>query len=439
MPSYQYDPQGSFRGWLRRLCHHRAINLYHECRDNRCFSLGEDDLIDARLDEPRASSISTTSSPARSRLLEEALEVQKEIRRKVKPSRWEAFWRVVIEGESMSEVAAALGLKYATAYAGVNHVARLLRQEGRRRRAGLGCLMGPIREADAHVCSVTLPTLGGTRRHRHGYRIVPTRIGRPHRSVHEVPGRARRRVDQGLDTATGPAMSLPDHAPRIPGYTIERELGRGGMGIVYLANCDRPRRRVALKLLPGGRRASSRERRQWLREAEEASLVRHSHVVTLYDVGEADDWFFLVLEYIPGGTLADRLSNPLLPADAAALIETVARAVHCVHLHGQLHLDLKPSNILLDGDAGAGWEALVPKVSDFGIARSGESTATSTVEPVARRNSTVHGAGADHQLAWKTVAQRRHSRLGSDPLSCVNRTPAIPGSDSPRHARAGPQ
>ena len=192
----------------------------------------------------------------------------------------------------------------------------------------------------------------------------------------------RRRVDQGLDTATGPAMSLPDQAPRIPGYTIERELGRGGMGIVYLANCDRPRRRVALKLLPGGRRASSRERRQWLREAEEASLVRHAHVVTLYDVGEADDWFFLVLEYIPGGTLADRLSNPLLPADAAALIETVARAVHCVHLHGQLHLDLKPSNILLDGDARAGWEALVPKVSDFGIARSGEPTATSTVEPV---------------------------------------------------------
>jgi DNA-directed RNA polymerase specialized sigma24 family protein len=138
MPSYQYDPQGSFRGWLRRLCHHRAINLYHECRDNRCFSLGEDDLIDARWTAAGELDQYDEFAPGGSRLLEEALEVQMAVQRKVKPSRWEAFWRVVIEGESMSEVAAALGLKYATAYAGVNHVARLLRQEGRRRRAGLG-------------------------------------------------------------------------------------------------------------------------------------------------------------------------------------------------------------------------------------------------------------------------------------------------------------
>ena len=62
-------------------------------------------------------------------------------------------------------------------------------------------------------------------------------------------------------------------------------------------------------------------------------------------------------------------------------METIARAVHYIHLHGQLHLDLKPSNILLDGDAGAGWEAMIPKVSDFGIARSAEPAATDTAEP----------------------------------------------------------
>ena len=106
----------------------------------------------------------------------------------------------------------------------------------------------------------------------------------------------------------------PDTLPRIAGFTIERELGRGAMGVVYLAHRDTPRRQVALKLLPGGRRAGPRERRQWLREAEAASLVRHPNVVTLYEVGEADDWFLLVLEYIPGGTLADRLSDPLSPA-----------------------------------------------------------------------------------------------------------------------------
>ena len=166
--------------------------------------------------------------------------------------------------------------------------------------------------------------------------------------------------------------------PAIDGFTIERELGRGAMGVVYLARRDVPRRRVALKLLPGGRRASPGERRQWMREAQAASLVRHPHVVTLYEVAETERWFLLALEYIPGGSLADRLSRPLAPKDAARLMEIIARAVHHIHQSGQLHLDLKPSNILLDGDAGAGWDALIPKVSDFGIARSAEPGTTDT-------------------------------------------------------------
>ena len=120
----------------------------------------------------------------------------------------------------------------------------------------------------------------------------------------------------------------------------------------------RRRRQVALKLLPGGRRAEPRARRQWLREAEAASSVRHTNVVTLHEVGEADDWFLLVLEYIPGGTLADRLSGPVAPRAAARVMETIARAVHHIHRCGLLHLDLKPSNILLDGDADAAWETI---------------------------------------------------------------------------------
>ena len=63
-----------------------------------------------------------------------------------------------------------------------------------------------------------------------------------------------------------------------------------------------PSRRVALKLLPGGRRASPGERRQWMREAQAASLVRHPNVVTLYEVAETERWFLLALEYIPGGS-----------------------------------------------------------------------------------------------------------------------------------------
>jgi len=140
MPSYQYDPGGSFRGWLRRLCHHRAIDLLRERRDDRFEALNGEELIhgqglgvgiDGETDDGEVAS-------GRLLLLREAIAVQEEVRRKVKPSRCEAFWRVVIEGQAVSEAADALGLKYATVYAGANHVANLLRIEGRRRRACLG-------------------------------------------------------------------------------------------------------------------------------------------------------------------------------------------------------------------------------------------------------------------------------------------------------------
>jgi serine/threonine protein kinase len=190
-----------------------------------------------------------------------------------------------------------------------------------------------------------------------------------------------RRVHSGLEirTAHEATYAERDVIPQISGFTIERELGRGAMGVVYLARRDPLSRPIALKLLPGGRRASSRERRQWLREAESASVLKHPNVVTLYEAGEADDCFLLALEYVPGGTLAERLIAPIAPIAAARLMETIARAVHHIHQHGLLHLDLKPSNILIDDDAGSEWGQIVPKVSDFSIARSSEPGATETI------------------------------------------------------------
>lgn len=141
MPSYQYDPGRSFRGWLRRLCRHRAIDLYHERCDHPVHALGDEDLIDERwiADENiNGDSAEDEVASKRPLLLEQAQEAQEEVRRKVKPVRWEIFWRVVIEGASMSETAAALDLKYATVYAAAHHVAKLLREEGRRRGARLG-------------------------------------------------------------------------------------------------------------------------------------------------------------------------------------------------------------------------------------------------------------------------------------------------------------
>ena len=139
MPSYRYDPGGSFRGWLRRLCHHRAIDLIRERRDHLFEALNGEEPIDGRR-LGRGMDADTDDGGAASgrlRLLEEALAAQEEVRRKVKPARWEAFWQVAVEGWPVGEVAASLGLKYATVYAGVNHVSELLRAEGRRREARL--------------------------------------------------------------------------------------------------------------------------------------------------------------------------------------------------------------------------------------------------------------------------------------------------------------
>ena len=167
-------------------------------------------------------------------------------------------------------------------------------------------------------------------------------------------------------------LPAPKRWPDIPGFMIRDELGRGAMGVVYLAVEEGLDRLVALKVLPASNVVddAAGPRRRWLREARALSSIRHPNAVPLYDYGEADGWFYLVLEYIPGGTLKRRLGNPLPPPAAAGLLETIARAVGCFHAHGLLHLDLKPSNILVDGEDDAPWDRVTPRVSDFGLALS---------------------------------------------------------------------
>ena len=188
------------------------------------------------------------------------------------------------------------------------------------------------------------------------------------------PGEAQEPADSSRD--------LPDseRLPRIPGFEVQSELGRGAMGVVYLATQTALRRPVALKLLREqfGIDAPAVARRRWLREARAISSARHPNVVPLYDFGEADGWFFLVLEYIPGGSLKERLAGPLPPRIAATLLETIGRAVAYIHTRGMLHLDLKPSNILLDGDESASWDRAIPRVSDFGLALIADPDACET-------------------------------------------------------------
>ena len=183
---------------------------------------------------------------------------------------------------------------------------------------------------------------------------------------------------RAVPRATQPAPTR-NVQPALPGLVIERELGRGGASVVYLAWEPALKRHVAVKLLARNSLVDPHAREHWLAEARALSRVPHDHVVAIHRVDETEEWLWLVLEFVSGGTLKDRLTEPLLPRDAARLTETIARAVGYFHTRGLSHLDLKPSNILLDGEPGAAWDAVSPKISDFGIARlEGEPGATRT-------------------------------------------------------------
>lgn len=148
---------------------------------------------------------------------------------------------------------------------------------------------------------------------------------------------------------------------RFGGYEIESELGRGGMGVVYRAHQASLKRTVALKMLTGLYGAN--EILRFIAEAETAAALNHANIVHIYEVGEQNDIPFFAMEFVEGGSLADRLKGGRFdPREAAEMMRTLARAVHHAHVHGVVHRDLKPHNVLLD-------QAGVPKIADFGIAK----------------------------------------------------------------------
>jgi serine/threonine-protein kinase len=156
--------------------------------------------------------------------------------------------------------------------------------------------------------------------------------------------------------------------PRVPGYEVQKELGRGGMGVVYRAwhlSLNRP---VALKMILAGPWARPDELERFLREAQVVAGLRHPNIVQVYDVGEVDGRPYFTMEFVDGGDLAERIQGVPQPAlQAATLVATLADAMHAGHQSGIVHRDLKPANILLTADGS-------PKVTDFGLARQLESS-----------------------------------------------------------------
>jgi WD40 repeat protein/serine/threonine protein kinase len=139
--------------------------------------------------------------------------------------------------------------------------------------------------------------------------------------------------------------------PRIGQYTLIRELGQGGMGVVYLAEQANLKRAVALKVIRHGVNATPEEVARFCAEAEAVARLQHANIVQIHEVGCQGGVYYLALEYVNGGSLDRHLAGtPQEPQAAAGLIETLARAIHHAHQRGILHRDLKPANILLQED-----------------------------------------------------------------------------------------
>ncbi len=163
-----------------------------------------------------------------------------------------------------------------------------------------------------------------------------------------------------------------DAVREVAGYRIIGELGRGGMGVVYKALDPKLNRIVALKMVLAGDHASPNERERFKREARAIAQLQHPNIVQIFEVGEADDLPFFVLEFIRGGSLDRQIDGrPRNPHQAADLVETLALTMQVAHQQGIIHRDLKPANVLMAPQR-------VPKITDFGLAKQLEDSQANT-------------------------------------------------------------
>lgn len=236
----------------------------------------------------------------------------------------------------------------------------------------------------------------------------------------------------------------PDLAP-IAGYELLRELGRGGMGAVYLARHGASGRQVALKVMLPKVAGNAHARARFLREAELTGALRHPNIAALYDSGFADGSFYFTTEYCTGGSLDRLLARNRGRLDTARAVGIAVQVLEGLeHAHGQavVHRDLTPSNILLQ-EAGDG--STTAKVADFGIAKAfdqaGLSGLTRTGVTAGKphfmpRQQVVNFKKAAPAVdVWALAACLYHALTGhtprdfprdKDPWQVVLQSPAVP-------------
>jgi serine/threonine protein kinase len=211
------------------------------------------------------------------------------------------------------------------------------------------------------------------------------------------------------------------HPEKIGRYKILDKVGAGGMAVVYLGQEDVFERQVAVKVLPTHLGQDPDNRERFRREAKAIANLEHAAVVPVYDYGEDGEQLFLVMRYMQGGSLKDRLSRgPLPPAEAARIVGRIASALDKAHSMGMIHRDIKPGNILFDLEEN-------PYITDFGLVKMVESSVQLThseffgtpayTSPEQCRGDRAIDARAD---VYSLTAMFFHMLTGSAPYESTN-------------------
>ena len=148
----------------------------------------------------------------------------------------------------------------------------------------------------------------------------------------------------------------------IPGYRIEKTIGEGGMATAYLAVQESLGRLAVLKVLNTGSRDTKEHVERFLNEGRIVASLNHPHIITIYDIGIAEDFLFISMEYIEGGDLKYRLRHPISSNEAIDIVKKICSGLDAAHKKGIVHRDVKPGNILFDKKG-------EPLLTDFGIAK----------------------------------------------------------------------
>jgi eukaryotic-like serine/threonine-protein kinase len=166
-----------------------------------------------------------------------------------------------------------------------------------------------------------------------------------------------------LSAATPSHTGIRHDLAVFPGYEVLSVLGRGAMGVVYKARQLGLDRFVALKVLPQGGQSDRESLQRFRLEAKATAQLHHPNIVQIFDIGEQDSLPYFSLEFVDGGSLAQKLrGQPQPPRQAVLMVELLARAIAVAHARGIIHRDLKPANVLLTATG-------QPKITDFGLAK----------------------------------------------------------------------